>query len=600
MDYVRNFSWTIHFALVTLRLPCKRYILPGGILFRLVSAMLMACALVHCAKSESSYIRPAPKTNDDLGWIATVHPQERQRLLELAPAVELRSLNPQQNLFEVSHVSETVLRQTLADQNIYKNKFLKMTQAPDLEANSFSFASAESSFTSEDAVHAMKTCKQSNTEPFLSLETSVSAYTQTIQLGESVTLKASGTPHLLVGGELRFFWDMRPPSFSKMKFGNGIADAQTFTPDSTGLYLVGVFAQGADLSCQFQQIYFLVTQNPELSATERELAPPNTSLFKHITEVNADKVWPLTQGHDVLVAVLDSGVNYNHPALRQQISINANESVDTHDEDNDGYPDNTVGWDFANGDRFPFDDAGHGSHVAGLIASQYAGIAPQAQILPLKIFDAGGSTDLGTLVAAIYYSVNHGAHIINASLELVSSDDTDVKTPFPFPLLQALAYAQSHKVLFVAAAGNGDAKGAGFDIRRRSVYPASINLPNTISVAATSMGELTTYSNFSTELVQVAAPGGDQKQFIFSLAPENPLLLDFVPQAGTSMASPIVAGIAALMLSANPLLQPQQIKEIFLTTGKALPSLKGKITTGSLVDAEQAVKKALDLQPALM
>ncbi len=259
-----------------------------------------------------------------------------------------------------------------------------------------------------------------------------------------------------------------------------------------------------------------------------------------------------------------------------------------------------MGWDFIGGDRFAFDDGGHGSHVAGLVASPYAGAAPLAKILPVKILDAGGRTDLATFVAGIYYAVDNGAQIINASLGF---DTPKGASPFdtifrvPPELKAAIDYAASKNVLFVSAAGNGDAMtGDGFDIKARPSYPASINAENQITVAATSLGELTSYSNFNRELVHVAAPGGDQNRFITSLAKENPLGVAFVAQAGTSMAAPLVAGVAAQMLSVRPELTPQDVKALLISTGNEAASLKNKTANGKIIDALQATQAALDFQ----
>jgi subtilisin family serine protease len=425
----------------------------------------------------------------------------------------------------------------------------------------------------------------------------------TIKLGESVSLKALGQANTKVGGTVRYIWDMLPPAFSNQGFQKGIASEQSFTPDSTGLYLVGVIAQGADLSCNVRQIYFMVTDNPELKNEVLSSQAVDVKLFKHIQEVKADKAWSLARGQGVTVAVIDSGVDYNHPGIRNNIQLNTSDKIDSSDDDQNGFPDDQLGWDFANGDRYPFDDGGHGTHVAGLVASPFAGVAPESKILAVKVLDAAGRSDLATFVAGIYYAVDNGAQIINASLGF---DTPKGASPFdtilmkPAPLVKALEYARENNVLFMTAAGNGDAQtGFGFDIKERPVYPASINLENTISVAATSLGEITSYSNYSKELVHIAAPGGNEKQFVLSLAKQNPTQTYFMEQAGTSMATPIASGVAALMLSAKPSLLPQEIKAILISTGDVLPSLNEKTMTGKLINAEQAVQAALDLKPAL-
>lgn len=541
---------------------------------------------MQCAKSKhsSNYIQPAPVQENDLGFIATALPEEIDQLKKANPEIQIRALSLQRNLFEISGSSERELRQFLSSQKLTANTFINQVSA---------------NTQLIDVTNAIRTCRKTKQSPQVEVQVSFSMKTQTIELGESVSLRAFGIANEKVGGSVQIIWDMIAPQFSKQKFANGFSSEQTFTPDSTGLYRVGAIAQGADLSCSLQEIYFMVTANPEISEKVSLPTKFDLSAFKHISEIKADSVWSQTQGKDVTVAVLDSGLHYNHPGIQENLKFNEADKIDGKDDNNNGLEDDYLGWDFINADRFPFDDDGHGTHVSGLVASPLSGIAPQAKILPIKIFSAGGRTDTATLVAGIYYAIDSGAQIINASIEMSTPNVAAFASmEVPKPLLEAIEFAQSKNILFVSAAGNGDKfSGRGFDITHRPVYPASFDLPNSISVAATSLGQLTEYSNFSAKKVHVAAPGGDQRQLILSLAKENPMGFAFAPQAGTSMAAPIVSGLAALMLSANPKLLPSNIKTILLATGDALPSLQKKTVNGSLINAEQAVRAALDFKP---
>lgn len=151
----------------------------------------------------------------------------------------------------------------------------------------------------------------------------------------------------------------------------------------------------------------------------------------------------------------------------------------------------------------------------------------------------------------------------------------------------------------MAAAGNGDENGVGLDIKLRPTYPAAFTLDNVITVAATALNQITSYSNFNSELVHVAAPGGNEQEFVVSLSTTNPANSPLAGQAGTSMACPVTAGVVALMLSADQTnMSLSQIRQILMDTGDDLPSLAGKTISGKQVNAARAVQAVLDLQPA--
>jgi subtilisin family serine protease len=356
-----------------------------------------------------------------------------------------------------------------------------------------------------------------------------------------------------------------------------------------GLYQFAVIAQGDDSSCSADVIEVMVTANPEKSDNLEVVGTPDSSLFKHLDQIHARQAWAQSRGRDSIVAVVDTGVNYNHPSLRDRIVIKTAEQEAADGNDFNG---DTMGWDFVNGDNRPFDDEGHGSHVSGLVASSFAGVAPDAKILPVKVMDAAGTGDLASVIAGILYAVNNGAQIINLSLGF--------DLPFaPIPMVSALRVARDKGVLVFVAAGNGDPMtGLGYDIGVRPSQPASVRLENMMTIAATGEGVLTSYSNFSAKLVDMAAPGGDDNEPVVSLSTLNPENIELNEEVGTSMATPVVSGVAALLLSANPSLTPAQAIAILKETGDELPSLAGKTVTGKQVNAQAAVQKALDLNPA--
>ncbi len=560
--------------------------------------LLFVLAFVHCAKSQhdSSYVKPAPTNQKDLGYLVTATPQELEMLKKSSPQAQVRALSLSRNLFEISGTSHDVLKKTFPTQELTPNVFMKELSAPSrFQKNNWIGNAAN---TTQEVRDALRTCRRSPTPPQINVTTSLNQTTFTMLLGETLSLTAATIADATVGGDVRIMWDMIPPDLSSQGIEIGFGSEQLIKPDSTGHYQIGVIAQGADLSCRVQIIDFLVTANPALNSTQTLQFIPSSASFPHIQEVKAPSAWTLSKGHGVTVAVLDSGINYNHPALRDNLQFKEADLNNGLDEDKNGLTDDNLGWDFINADRFAFDDGGHGSHVAGLVASPIAGIAPEAKILPVKILDAAGRTDLATFVAGIYYAIDSGAQIINASLGF---DTPQGASPFdailikPAPLVKAIQDANAKNVLIIVAAGNGDRKSLlGYDIKLRPFFPASLEGENKITVAATSLGEITSYSNFSLELVDLAAPGGDQRQLVLSLSKENPTGTAFVAQAGTSMATPIVAGVAALVMSANPQLLPKDVKSILVSTGDILPSLVNKTTQGKTVNAQTAVRAALD------
>jgi subtilisin family serine protease len=202
-----------------------------------------------------------------------------------------------------------------------------------------------------------------------------------------------------------------------------------------------------------------------------------------------------------VVAVIDSGIDFRHPDLASQLWVNPGEiGGNGRDDDRDGFADNTYGANFLNNSGNAFDDAGHGSHVAGIIAAAAnngaggVGLAPGAKIMALKVLDANGNGSLNAAVRAIYFAVDNGAKVINSSWTM----------SFGSPALQsAIAYAASKNVVFVAAAGN-----EGVNNDQVPSYPGNYRYSNMISVAAVnSAGKLASFSNRGASTVDIAAPG---------------------------------------------------------------------------------------------
>jgi subtilisin family serine protease len=242
-------------------------------------------------------------------------------------------------------------------------------------------------------------------------------------------------------------------------------------------------------------------------------------------DIDAPEAWDLTTGSSsTIVAVIDTGVDYNHPDLAANIWTNPGEIPgDNRDNDGNGFVDDVHGYDFINSDGNPLDDQGHGTHVAGTIGAVanngigVAGINWNVQIMALKFLGADGSGSISDAIRALDYAVQMGAHISNNSY-----GDAEFSQAFA----DAIAAAGDVGHIFVAAAGNNSGNNDASPF-----YPASFDAANIISVAATDDNDrLASFSNYGVTSVDLAAPGVN----ILSTTPGN----NYESFSGTSMASP--------------------------------------------------------------
>jgi subtilisin family serine protease len=300
-------------------------------------------------------------------------------------------------------------------------------------------------------------------------------------------------------------------------------------------------------------------------------------------DVNALEASAVTQGDpNLVVAVIDTGVDFSHPDLWGSRWVNPGESgggkaTNGIDDDGNGFVDDVNGADFVNNDGNPFDDSNHGTHVSGTIAGSVndqgiVGVAPNVKIMALKFLSAEGGGSISGAIEAITYAKNKGAKISNNSWG-------------GFPFNEALKEAiEESGSLFVAGAGNGGSDFIGDDNDVTPFYPASFDSPNILSVTAIdNQGTLGFFSNFGATSVDISAPGVN----ILSTFPGN----SYAYALGTSMATPHAAGVAALAASVDPALlsDPVALKNHVMDTGKPLPATSGKSVTGDMVDAQAAV-----------
>ena len=306
---------------------------------------------------------------------------------------------------------------------------------------------------------------------------------------------------------------------------------------------------------------------------------------KSKADISAVQAWKKTKGSDeVVVAVLDTGVDYTHPDLLNNIWTRP-ANVPKYTDDDLGELDDVHGYSAFQDDgdatdtSDPMDDNGHGTHCAGIIGAEgdnnfgITGINWHVKIMPLKFMDANGSGSTKDAIEAINYVIDRKQHGVNVRIISASWGSTMKSRA----LEDVIKKAGEEGILFVAAAGNN-----GDDSDKRPHYPAGYKLPNVMPVAALDRNDqLATFSNYGAKSVFIAAPG---KEILSTW-----LNGEFREASGTSMATPEVAGVAALVLSVNPKMTVKELYERLGNSVDKLDSLKGKVVTGGRLNAAKAV-----------
>jgi thermitase len=311
--------------------------------------------------------------------------------------------------------------------------------------------------------------------------------------------------------------------------------------------LVQVSIDDKDLVAQLKQIQRnenveYIVENFKLHAIKSNYTLSQLRDQWAIAKVNAEKAWNLAGNkgvRDIVVAVIDTGVDYRHESLA---------------------PNMVAGYDFRDNDADPMDQTsaqnpGHGTHVAGIVGATgevnggIIGLGARVSIMPIRFLGADGSGDLMGGIKSIDFAIEKGAQVINASW------GAKIAASQAQPLIEAVKRASDAGIIFVSAAGND---GASND--KTGFYPANAKFENTITVAASgSSDSKPSWSNYGRAIVDVAAPG----EQIMSTLPGN----KYQNLSGTSMASPLVAGLVGLLLSQNSEMTGAQVRSVMQLTG---------------------------------
>ncbi|PFH33803.1 subtilisin SUB12 [Besnoitia besnoiti] len=374
--------------------------------------------------------------------------------------------------------------------------------------------------------------------------------------------------------------------------------------------LKDAFADVADIDfVEFDQVVYAldIVPNDQLFSLQWNLHYPRNRM----ADVGAPQAWEVVdavlsekrergelgrEDRDLrgrVVAVIDTGVNYLHPDLKNQMWVNTKELYGAPgvDDDGNGYVDDVYGYDFVNDQGDPMDRDGHGTHCAGIIAAQannglgIAGVNSRARVMALKFME-GDTGYVSDAARALDYAIQNGAAI--------TSNSWGNAARLPRTMIEAVQRSSEKNVLFVTASGNASPADAsppsasqrteegrlGRDLDRAPLYPAALLNSNVLTVGAIGQGgELASFSHFGKKTVDLAAPGVN----IFST-----WLLDaYEYKDGTSQACPLVAGIASLLWTMKPEASYEEIKRILIASSRRLPTLQQTIAHG-LVDAYAA------------
>ena len=301
---------------------------------------------------------------------------------------------------------------------------------------------------------------------------------------------------------------------------------------------------------------------------------------KEGADISAPLAWATTTGsEEVVVAVLDTGVDYNHEDLKPNMWTRP-ASMEAYQDADLGSVDDEYGFNAVENASDPMDDNGHGTHCAGIIGAEgendlgIAGVNWKVRIMPLKFMNAGGSGTTKDAIEAINYAINRKKAGVNVRIISASWGSTQRSRA----LEDVIRKAYEADILFVAAAGNSSVSND-----RTPHFPSSYNVPNVVSVAALDRNDqLAKFSNWGAKSVAIGAPGVDILSTWLGNAYEE--------KSGTSMATPVVAGVAALIVAEHQGMSVDDVRKKLLASTDPIVALKGKTVTGGRINAAKALE----------
>ncbi len=365
-----------------------------------------------------------------------------------------------------------------------------------------------------------------------------------LPLGTELKFAVSQSPDLL-----RTAWIFQVPgSLSPLVSREKSIDVKPAYP---GLVSFSVVSERSDGKCESARGMVGIQYQEPLRTVEPNGNPTDSESFSHLNRLGVS-LMP-GQGRpgesDITVAILDTGVNYNHPDLNTRI---------------------VAGWDFVDGDDQPFDDQGHGTHVAGLVAGLRSGVSHHARILPVRVLNTLGQGKLKDIDAGIRYAADRGARVMVLAFGLPDESAKQL-------LSDSIQYAGERGAVVFAAAGN-----QGRDLDLTPFYPAALKLGNLVTVAAQGEGEgLASYSNFGVNSVDIAAPGGTPESGgLLSTSYLASINQGYERHWGTSMAAPLVAGLAAELIARDNRLTAAEVRSRILEQSLSMPELGSQVRSG--------------------